>query len=225
MLKWTSSIAALLLVVGCATANGPLGGTTKLKSSYESHVKADGTEDTSVSIDAAGKAADVLQAVTKASLETADGTGSTRRMAFGATQNNDATQRGIDYVQAHQADVEMYKAIIPALTQAIADSLSQAMQLGAPLIGQHMQNQAAQDQLNAQNRAALQQSITGIIGPMLQQQQAAQQQRFQNMIDAAIAGLRSSLPTLAIPPATSPEPLPPPTTGEPPVAPPLELTP
>lgn len=80
-----------LVVSGCATSG--LGGTTDLKAKYDSTVDATGADRTIVDIQAKGKAGDVLEAVTNASLDTGDGTGAFRRMNFGANQNNDATRR------------------------------------------------------------------------------------------------------------------------------------
>lgn len=90
--KSTLFLFTLLVVVsGCATSG--LSGNTQLSAKYDSTVDATGADRTIVDIQAKGKAGDVLEAVTNASLDTGDGTGAFRRMTFGANQNNDATRR------------------------------------------------------------------------------------------------------------------------------------
>lgn len=81
----------LLMVSGCATSG--INGTTQLSAKYDSTVDATGADRTIVDINAKGKAGDVLEAVSNATLDTGDGTGAFRRMTFGANQANDGTRR------------------------------------------------------------------------------------------------------------------------------------
>lgn len=131
-LSWKSifNIAMVFAVTGCATSG--LGGTTTLTTKYDSNVLADGAEHTIYEQTAKGKAGDVLQAVSQATLNTEDGTGSKRSMAVGATQNNDATRRAdsIDAVNQmwSQAFVSFTEQLTAALTQiaGIAGQVKQA---------------------------------------------------------------------------------------------------
>lgn len=137
------TIGLVFGVTGCATSG--LSGTTKLQSTYDSQVMADGTDHTKVNITASGKAGDVLQAVSNASLMTKDGTGAERNMMFGANQNNDASQRD-DAIQAVNA------TWAPVVNQLMG-MVVQLAGIASPLIGQHADLQAQQDVANTAAKA------------------------------------------------------------------------
>lgn len=111
-----TSILAIT-ISGCATSG--LSGTTDLKAKYDSSVDASGADRTIVDIQAKGKAGDVLEAVTNASLMTKDGTGAERNMSFGANQKNDASQRDDAIVQGMQIGMQAFSQGMAA-GQAIA---------------------------------------------------------------------------------------------------------
>lgn len=125
-MKWTISLALALVLAGCATSG--LGGTTKLTTRYDSNVQADGSERTVYEQTASGKAGDVLQAVSQANLESADGTGSTRHMSVGATQNNDATRRA--------ESIEAVNQMWATAFAKFADAMTAMISAIAPVVGQ-----------------------------------------------------------------------------------------
>jgi hypothetical protein len=104
-----------------------------------------------VDITAKGKAGDVLQAVSQASLLTKDGSGSERNMTFGATQSNDATLRA----QTIKDLNEMYVAV---MNNALS-TLQAGMALAAPLIGQRIDVQGANAQAGIAAKAAFRQQL------------------------------------------------------------------
>lgn len=197
-----ASLAILCLMAsGCATANGALGGTTNLKSHYESTVQTDGAEKTVVDVEAKGKAADVLEAVTSASLMTKDSEGNERNMSFGANQNNDATLRGQLYVEAHRDDIEYRKAVAEQTTGLI----DRGMQLAAPIVGGHVQSGDARADVNAQAQAAQRQQIIDIgsqLLPQIQSSISAQLSQYMPKIVDAVMQRLNAAPSA--PPVTRP---------------------
>jgi len=148
-------ILAVPMLTGCATSG--LTGTTKLKAKYDSNVLADGSDHTIVDMEASGKAGDVLQAVTNASVSAKDGSGSERIMSFGGEQANDGTRRAdsIDamnaawsqaFIQMNQSWMQMLGVVADVLggvklgeqaadtaqTQARADALVKAVKAVVP---------------------------------------------------------------------------------------------
>lgn len=157
--KQIFSIGLVFAVTGCATSG--ISGTTKLKSNYDSQVMADGTDHTVVNVEASGKAADVLKAVTTASLYSKDSEGNERNMNFGAAQDNDATKRG-DIIK----DINELWA---AQTAGFMAMLQQFASIAGPLVGKNIEVDAQTEALRIQSRADRDKLIKEIADSVIKQ--------------------------------------------------------